>query len=210
MITLYGMRSSGNCYKPRLLMAKLGIPFRNVDTGGLGAGTSAPEFLAKNPNGKVPLLELDDGRLLAESNAMLLYLAEGTRFVPAGGYARALVYQWLFFEQYSHEPYIAVLRAMRVFPERASQATPERVASLLAGGHKALGVMESQLAKTPFIAGDTFSIADIALYAYTQDAAMAGFEMERFPNVVAWLARVEVDPGHVTLDWLPDKATPAN
>jgi glutathione S-transferase len=209
MMTLYGMRSSGNCYKPRLLMAKLGIAFRNVDTGGLGSGTSTPEFLAKNPNGKVPLLELDDGRLLAESNAMLLYLAEGTRFVPAGGYERALVYQWLFFEQYSHEPYIAVLRAIRIFPERASQATPEHIASLLAGGHKALGVMESQLAKTLFIAGDTYSIADIALYAYTQDAGMAGFEMERFPNVVAWMARVVADPSHVPLDWVPESVTPS-
>lgn len=111
MITIYGMTDSGNCYKPRLLLAKLGMPFRHVEVNAMNGSTRNPDFLAKNPNGKVPLLELDDGRLLAESNAMLLYLAEGTRFLPTEHYARGLAYQWLFFEQYSHEPYVAVRRA---------------------------------------------------------------------------------------------------
>lgn len=203
MLTLYGMHDSGNCYKPRLLLAKLGRPFRHVEVNSITGETRRTAFLARNPNGKVPLLELEDGRLLAESNAMLLHLAEGTRFLPQDSYQRALVYQWLFFEQYSHEPYIAVRRALKKYPERASQATPERMAQLLEGGNHALGVMERQLAETPFIAGDAFSIADIALFAYTQDAAYAGYDMTQFAHVGGWLDRVRADAGHVPFDWLP-------
>lgn len=203
MLTLYGMHDSGNCYKPRLLMAKLGRPFRHVEVNSVTGATREPGFLAKNPNGKVPLLEMEDGSLLAESNAILLYLAEGTRFVPDDAYERALVYQWLFFEQYSHEPFIAVRRALKKYPERASQATPERMAQLLEGGNKALAVMERQLGRTPFMAGSAISVADIALFAYTQDASFAGYEMARFPLVSKWLDRVRADDGHVPLDWLP-------
>ena len=205
MISLYGMHDSGNCYKPRLLLAKLGRPFRHVETStGPGGDTRSAAFLAKNPNGRVPLLEIEDGRLIAESNAILLHLAEGTRFLPADPYERALAYQWLFFEQYSHEPYIAVRRALFVYPHRAAEATPEKLAATLAGGEKALGVMEDQLKKTPFFAGDAISVADIALYAYTHDAGRGGFELGAYPGVKAWLARVEADPGHVPLSWLPD------
>ena len=203
MLTLYGMGSSGNCYKPRLLMAKLGIPFRHVEVNSMSGETHTPSFLAKNPNGKVPLLELEDGRLLAESNAMLLFLSEGTRLSPSDAYQRALVYQWLFFEQYTHEPSIAVRRALLMYPERASQATPERMAQLLESGTRALGVMEAQLEKTPFLAGSDLTVADIALYAYTQDAGYAGYDMTRFPQISAWLDRVRADPGHVTITWLP-------
>ncbi|MFC3722531.1 glutathione S-transferase family protein [Neoaquamicrobium sediminum] len=203
MLTLYGMHDSGNCYKPRLLLAKLGRPFRHVEVNSITGETRRPGYLAKNPNGKVPLLEFENGRLLAESNAMLLHFAEGTRFLPEDAYERALVYQWLFFEQYSHEPFIAVRRALRKYPERASQATPERMEQLLQGGHAALAVMEDQLAHTPFVAGQALSIADIALFAYTQDADYAGYEMARFANVVAWLDRVRADEGHVPIDWLP-------
>lgn len=201
MLTLYGHPDSGNCYKPRLLLAKLGLPFRNIDVNSVTGETRTPAFLAKNPNGKVPLLELEDGRLLAESNAMLLYLGEGTRFVPEDAFERALVYQWLFFEQYSHEPFIAVRRALTVYPERTAEATPEKMAATLAGGTKALGVMEAQLSKTPFLAGETLTVADIALFAYTQDAGKAGFDMSQFPQVEAWLDRVRADPGHVPLEW---------
>src|SRR5690606_22960412 len=143
------------------------------------------------------------GRLLAESNAILLYLSEGSRFLPADAFERALVYQWLFFEQYSHEPCIAVRRALLKYPERASQATPERLAQLLEAGNAALAVMEKQLGETPFIAGNAFSVADIALFAYTQDAAFAGYDMARFPHVVAWLDRARDDEGHVPMSWLP-------
>lgn len=203
MLTIYGTNSSGNCYKPRLLLAKLRRPFRHVEVNSITGETRTAGFLARNPNGKVPLLEFEDGRMLAESNAMLLHLAEGTRFLPADAYDRALVYQWLFFEQYSHEPYVAVRRSLIVYPERASQATPERMASLLDGGNRALAVMEEQLARTPFLAGKALTVADIALFAYTQDAALAGYDMDRFPQVAAWLERVRADDGHVPMEWLP-------
>ncbi len=203
MITIYGMTDSGNCYKPRLLMAKLGRIFRHVETNSTDGSTRRPDFLAKNPNGKVPLMELEDGRLLAESNAMLIYLGEGTRFLPTEHYERGLAYQWLFFEQYSHEPYVAVRRALMKFPERAKDATPERLASTLAGGNKALGVMEDQLRRTPFLAGNAISVADIALYAYTHDADLYGFEVSAYPAVSTWLDRVSADEGHVPIEWHP-------
>jgi glutathione S-transferase len=203
MTVIYGMIDSGNCYKPRLLMAKLGQPFTHVEVSSHDGSTRSAEYLAKNPNGMVPLLELDDGRLLAESNAILIYLAEGTRFLPADRYLRGLAYQWLFFEQYSHEPYIAVRKAILTFPERAKDATPERLELTLTRGNKALGVMEKQLSRTPFFAGDDMSIADIALYAYTHDAHKGGFELGAYPAVSAWLERVRADPGHVPEEWLP-------
>lgn len=200
---IYGMTTSGNCYKPRLLMAKLGRPFEHVEVSTLDGGTRTKAFLALNPNGMVPLLELDDGRTIAESNAMLLHLAEGTRFLPQDAYERALAYQWLFFEQYSHEPYIAVRRALMTVPQRAAEATPEKLAATLARGNKALAVMEERLGRAPFLAGRNLSVADIALYAYTHAAGEGGFRLEEFPAVSAWLARVEADPGHVPLDWHP-------
>lgn len=203
MTVLYGMIDSGNCYKPRLLMAKLGFPFTHVEVNSHTGATRKADYLAKNPNAMVPLLELEDGRRLAESNAILLYLAEETRFLPADKYQRALVYQWLFFEQYSHEPYIAVRKALLTFPERAKDATPERLAQTLERGNKALGVMNRHLAESRFFAGDTLSVADIALYAYTHDAAKGGFQIDAYPAVAVWLKQVEADPGHVTIDWLP-------
>jgi glutathione S-transferase len=166
--------------------------------------TRKPAYLAKNPNAMVPLLELDDGRRIAESNAILLYLAEGTRFLPSDRYQRGLAYQWLFFEQYSHEPYIAVRKALLTFPERARDATPERLAQTLERGNKALGVMNRRLADSGFFAGDAISVADIALYAYTHDAEKGGFQIDAYPAVARWLKRVEADPGHVKIDWLPD------
>lgn len=201
MMRIYGMLDSGNCYKPRLLMAMLGRPFEHVETSSRDGTTRSPAYLVKNANGKVPLLELEDGRFLAESNAILLYLGEGTRFVPSDPYQRALVYQWLFFEQYSHEPLIAVRRSLILYPERAAQATPERMAALLYGGNKALGVMETQLARTPWLVDDSISVADIALYVYTQDAHVAGYDMTKFPQVTAWLDRVRAAPGYVGMDW---------
>lgn len=204
MTILYGMADSGNCYKPRLLMAKLGVPFRNIEVSSHTGETRKADYVAKNPNAMVPLLELDDGRRLAESNAILLYLAEGTRFLPADRFERALCYQWLFFEQYSHEPYIAVRRALLTFPERAADATPERLASTLERGNKALGVMNRRLAESPFFAGASFSVADIALYAYTHTAEEGGFQIDAYPAVAEWLKRVEADPGHVPMEWLPN------
>jgi len=207
MIRIYGMGDSGNCYKPRLLLAMLGRPFVHVETSSRDGTTRTPAYLDKNANGKVPLLELEDGRFIAESNAILLYLAEGTRFLPADAYERAVVWQWLFFEQYSHEPLIAVRRSLKLYPERAALATPERMASLLEGGDKALGVMETQLATTPFLAGEAISVADIALFVYTQDAGIAGYDMAKFPHVVAWLDRIHAVPGYVGMDWKPANHT---
>lgn len=203
MTVLYGMIDSGNCYKVRLLMAKLGMPFTNIEVSSHTGDTRKPDFVAKNPNAMVPLLELDDGRRLAESNAILLYLAEGTRFLPTDRYQRGLAYQWLFFEQYSHEPYIAVRKALLTFPERAADATPERLAQTLERGNKALHVMDRHLAQNAFFAGDGFSVADIALYAYTHTAEKGGFQFDAYPAVAAWLERVEDDPGHVPIEWLP-------
>ena len=200
---IYGMLDSGNCYKPRLLLAKLGRAFEHVEVSSRDGSTRKPDYLAMNANGKVPLLERDDGRHLAESNAILLHLGEGTRFVPMDAYERALVYQWLFFEQYSHEPYVAVRRSLLTYAERAALATPERLAATLEGGNKALGVMEAQLRQTPFLVGEAMSVADIALYAYTHDAEVGGFDLAAYPAVQAWLGRVEGDPGHVPMDWLP-------
>ncbi len=202
MITIHGSATSGNCYKPRLLLAHLGRPFRHVAVDLAAGGAKTPDYLAMNPDGKVPLLVLEDGRLLAESNAILCVLAEGTRFLPDEAYARALVLQWLFFEQYSHEPAIAVRRALMVYPHRRAQATPERMEALLVAGNRALGVMERQLERAPFIAGGAMTVADVALSAYTHDAQAGGFDLAAFPAVSAWVARVADQPGHRPIDWV--------
>ncbi|MBZ9997556.1 glutathione S-transferase family protein [Mesorhizobium sp. BH1-1-4] len=199
---LYSMIDSGNCYKPRLLMAKLGLSFTTVEMSSHAGDTRKADFVAKNPNAMVPLLELDDGRRLAESNAILLYLAEGTRFLPTDRYERGLAYQWLFFEQYSHEPYIAVRKVLLTVPERARDATPERLAVTLERGNKALGVMNRHLETHTFFSGGAYSVADIALYAYTHTAEKGGFQLDAYPAVVAWLGRVEADPGHVPIGWV--------
>jgi glutathione S-transferase len=199
MITLFQQSDSGNCYKVRLLLAHLGRPFRTVEVSTFDGSTRKPEFLGRNPIGKVPTVQLDDGRYLAESNAILLHFGEGTALVPADAYDRAKLYEWLFFEQYSHEPTIAVRRALTVYPQRRAAATAERMAQLLDAGHFALGVMERRLASADWLAGTAFSIADIALYAYTHEAHEGGFELARYPGIEAWLARVRAVPGHVDL-----------
>ena len=203
--TLYSMQSSGNCYKPRLLMHQLGLPFRLVETDAGKGETRTPAYLALNPNGKVPLLVLPDGRKLSESNAMLLYLAEGTRFLPDDRYERALVHQWLFFEQYDHEPVIAVARSwLTVYPDRIGKATPEQLADWDKRGNRVLSVMEQALEESDWFAGNAYSVADIALYAYTHVADEGGFDLSAFPAITAWLKRVAAEPGHVPMDWRPD------
>jgi len=204
MLTLYSHQISGNAYKPRLLMAQLGVPFRIVETSAYDGSTRRPDFLEKNPIGKIPLLELPDGRRLAESNAILLYLAEGTDFVPADHFDRAKAYEWLFFEQYTHEPAIAVRRSILTAPERAHLRTPERLQPLLEAGHRALGVMERRLSRSKWLAGDRYSVSDIALYAYTHQAEDGGFELAAYPGILAWLDRVRSVPGHVTIEWRPE------
>ena len=184
-------------------MHQLGLRFRLIDTSSRDGSTRKPEFLALNPNGKVPLLILPDGRPLAESNAMLLHLAEGTAYLPTERYERALCYQWLFFEQYSHEPYIAVARSLlRLNPGEGAKVSPERLADLHKRGYAAIEVMEKRLAGNDWLAG-RYSVADIALYAYTHVAHQGGFDLGSYPAVSAWLARVAAQPGHVGIDWRP-------
>ncbi|MGB1562018.1 MAG: glutathione S-transferase family protein [Sinimarinibacterium flocculans] len=199
MYTLHGMTGSGNCYKPALLMTQLGIDFRWVEVDLLRGATRTPGFLAKNPNGKVPLLELPDGRRLAESNAMLCYLSEGTPLLPADRYARAKVLEWLFFEQYSHEPFIATVRFWVHYLNEA-ESRRERIAEAMPRGYAALGVMEQQLAHTPFLTGADYTIADIALYAYTHVAHQGGYTLDDYPAIRAWLQRVAQQPGYVAME----------
>ena len=203
MYTLYSMQNSGNCYKLRLAMAQLGIAFRLVDIDIFKAESRTPEFLAINPNGKVPLLQLPDGRTLAESNAGLFYLADGTGLLPADRFAQAQALQWMFFEQYSHEPYIAVARYWLSLVEGGAETKKDRIPEWMDRGRQALAVMERHLAATPFFVAGRYSIADIALYAYTHVAHEGGFDLAAYPALRAWLERVAAQPGHVTLDYRP-------
>jgi glutathione S-transferase len=198
MYTLYGMSASGNCYKPALLMHQLKLPFRWIEVDILQRQSRTPEFLAMNPNGRVPLLRLPDGRHLAESNAMLLHLGENTRWLPADAYQRAKVYEWLFFEQYSHEPYIATVRFWVAFMHKGEEWR-DKIAEAMAKGYAALGVMEQQLARTPFLVGDAPTLADIALYAYTHVAHEGGYKLDDYPHLRAWLQRFEQQPGFVAM-----------
>lgn len=198
MVSVYGMKSSGNCYKVQLLLEQLQRPYRWVETDSAHGETRTPEFLAKNANGKVPLLELDDGRLLSESNAILNFLADGTPYLPADPWLRAQVLQWMFFEQYSHEPYIAVARFICLWlpPDHARRGDLPRLAER---GAQALAVMDKHLEGREFFVGDEYSIADTALFAYTHCAADGGFDLAAYPAVCAWLARVQAQPRFVRL-----------
>ncbi len=200
MPTLHQMQVSGNCYKIRLAAKQLGIPLALKDYRLHGGETREPAFLVKNPNGRVPLLELDDGRCLPESGAILWYLSEGTALQPADKWGRAQALQWMFFEQYSHEPYIAVARFWLAF---ASKEQLEKKRALVpewhAKGNAALGVMETHLAANDWFAGGHYSIADIALYGYTHCAKDGGFDLALYPAVQRWLARVAAQPGYIPL-----------
>jgi glutathione S-transferase len=194
MTRVYGMSGSGNCHKVRMVLDALRQPYEWKETNPKKGDTRTPSFLAMNPNGQVPAVMLDDGTALTESNAIMFYFAEGTALIPDTRLGRARMLQWLFFEQYSHEPYIAVARALRKFhPDPESQRAV--IESKMAGGYHALEIMEGRLASSPFFAGDGFSIADIGLYAYTHVADEGGFDLDRFPAVRAWLARVQAQPG---------------
>ncbi len=195
---LFDFLPSGNGYKVRLLLTQLGHRFTLVEKDIAKGETRTPEFLALNPNGRIPVLELDDGRHLSESDAILFYLAEGTPFLPDERFARADVLRWMFFEQYSHEPYIAVARAwLHVLTGRKYE--PRELEAKMAGGYQALDVMERHLATRRFFVAECYTIADIALYAYTHVAHEGDFHLGRYPNVRAWLARVASQPGHVPI-----------
>lgn len=200
MPILHQMHMSGNCYKIRLLAHQLNIPLTLKDYP-LHAGlTRKPDYLAKNPNGRVPLLELEDGRTLPESGAILFYLSEGTKFQPAEKWARAQMMQWMFFEQYSHEPYVAVRRFLLTeAPPEMRKKREHEMPMLHERGNAALGVMETHLKKNDWFAGGQYSIADVALYGYTHAAGEGGFDLVQYPAVSAWLARVAAQPRHIPL-----------
>ncbi len=199
-LRLHDNLSSGNGYKVRLLLAQLGLPFERVEYDIDRGETRTPGFLEKvNANGRVPVLELDDGQLLAESNAILYYLAEGTPFLPDGRFEKAQTIQWMFFEQYSHEPNIAT---PRFWTTHRTEMTEERQVMLEAKrklGYAALGVMEGHLRERVFFVGERYSIADIALYAYTHVAGEGGFDLSGLPTVCAWLGRVRNQPRHIPI-----------
>ena len=184
MLRLYDNRLSGNGYKARLLLAHLGMDYEHVEIDILKGESRTPTFLAKNPDGRIPVIELEDGTCLAESNAILFYLAEGSRFLPSDRLARALTLQWMFFEQYSHEPCIAVarhwIRHMEMTDGQRAQLPAKQ-----AGGHAALAVMEGHLGRTKWFGGSAMSIADVALYAYTHVADEGGFDLDAYPAVCA-------------------------
>jgi len=197
MWKLYDYLESGNGYKVRLLLHQLDIPYQRIELDITRGLTRTPEFLAKNRNGRIPVLELDDGTPLAESNAIQFYLAEGTPMLPAGRLDRAQVLQWMFFEQYSHEPYIAVVRFW--CHTGVAESRPEEVGVRRARGYDALAVMEDHLHTREVFAAGRYTIADIALYAYTHVAHEGGFDLAPYPAVRAWLARVRSQPRHIPI-----------
>ncbi len=196
MLTIYGDLQSGNCYKVKLLFSLLGVEhdWRHIDV--VKQETKTAEFLAVNPNGQIPAAVLDDGRVLCESNAILGYFAEGTDFLPADRYLKAKVYEWLFFEQYSHEPYIAVARFINKYLGLPDERKAE-YESKQAGGHKALSVMEQKLSGQPWLNGEQLTIADISLYAYTHVAHEGGFELADYPHISDWCQRLAAQPNYV-------------
>ena len=201
MLILHDYLPSGNGYKVRLLLHQLGIPFRLVEHDVVAGATRRPEFLALSPVGKIPVLQLQDGTVLSESGAILCYLAVDSVFWPAERLERAQTLQWLFFEQYSHEPHIAVARFLRMAPDDPRQADLPR---LLDRGHAALAIMEQHLTGRRYFVGERYGLADIALYAYTHVAPEGGFDLEPYPWIRAWLELVRSEPGHVPIDWRPN------
>ena len=186
---IYGDVQSGNCYKIKLLCSFLDIEYDWIHVDILAGGTSKADFLQKNPNGKIPLLELEDGRCLSESNAIINFLAAGSDLLPSDRFELAKVQQWQFFEQYSHEPNIAVARFIAKYLGLPKERKAEYEAKQ-SGGHKALAVMETQLSMTPYLVGSSLSTADISLYGYTHVAHEGGFDLNEYPSVMAWLDRV--------------------
>jgi glutathione S-transferase len=200
MPVLHQMQMSGNCYKARLLARQRGIPLALRDYPLMAGETRKADFLAKNPNGRVPLLELENGHFLPESGAILWYLSEGSDLQPTDKFARAQALSWMFFEQYSHEPYIAVLRFLRAYaPQDVRDARSAQFGELEEKGNAALGVMEQHLSKQDWFAGGRYSIADIALYGYTHCAGEGGFNLSNYPAIERWIGKVRAQPGHIPL-----------
>ena len=198
MLRLYDNHLSGNGDKPRLLLAHLAWSYERIEVDILKGETRTPDFLVRNPNGRIPVLGLEDGMCIAESNAILFYLAEGSRFLAPNRLSRATTLQWMFFEQYSHEPCIAVARHWIQHIEM-TDAQRFQLSAKQEGGRAALSVMEGYLGESDWFGEDAMNIADIALYAYTHVAHEAGLDLANYPAVRAWLARVEAQPKHVPM-----------
>ena len=203
-VTVHGMSTSGNCHKVRLLLEQLGRPYTWIEVDSAHGGTRTPEYLAKNPNGKVPMLERADGAILVESNAILCWLAEGSTYLPADAWQRAQALSWLFFEQYSHEPYIAVARFIRGWTPLDSPRRAD-LPRMHERGMQALAVMEKHLAQATWFTGPAYGVADIALFAYTHCAGEGGFDLAAFPHITDWLARVRAQPGFVPMPGVSDE-----
>ncbi len=198
MLIVYGYSPSGNCHKLRMLLAQLGREHRWIETDSAHGATRTPEYLAKNPNGRVPMIELDDGRIMVESNAILCWLADGTRYFAGDAWQRAQTLSWMFFEQYSHEPYVAVARFICGWTPIDSPRRAD-LPKLRERGHQALAVMEKHLATNAWFSGADYGIADIALFAYTHCANDGGFELAMYPAVSGWLDRVRAVPDFVAM-----------
>lgn len=202
MITVYGYSPSGNCHKLRMLLgqlgSRLGQDYRWIETDSAHGATRTPQYLAKNPNGRVPMIELDDGRILVESNAILCWLAEGTPYFGGDAWQRAQTLAWMFFEQYSHEPYVAVARFICGWTPADSPRRND-LPRLRERGNEALAVMEKYLATNAWFSGKHYGIADIALFAYTHCADDGGFDLAAYPAISAWLDRVRSEPGFVPM-----------
>jgi glutathione S-transferase len=199
-VLLYNSAVSGNCYKVRLLFAHLGLEYETVELSVVDRSNRSEVLGELNPAQRVPTIVLDDGRPLGESNAILWYFGDGSAYVPTDPYERAQVLQWQFFEQYQHEPAIAVARFLIAYSELPREQYEERLPGLTKSGYVALDAMEQHLAGHAFLAGDRYSIADISLYAYTHVAHEGEFDLERYPAIRAWLGRVAGQPGHVPID----------
>jgi glutathione S-transferase len=199
-VLLYNSQVSGNCYKVRLLLAHLGIEYERQEVS-VADRSNRPALLGSlNPALRVPTLVLDDGRSLGESGAIMWFFGEGTRFIPEDPYARAQMLQWMFFEQYDHEPAIAVVRFWLRYSDRPREDFADRLDERVAAGYRALDALERHLDGRSWLVGDGMTLADIALYAYTHVADEGGFEMERYPAIERWLGRVAGEPGHVPID----------
>jgi len=204
MITVYGYSPSGNCHKLRMMLAHLGRDYRWIETDSAHGATRTPEYLAKNPNGRVPMIELDDGRIMVESNAILCWLADGTQYFAGDAWQRAQTLAWMFFEQYSHEPYVAVARFICGWTPLDSPRRAD-LPKLRERGDQALAVMEKHLATNAWFSSLGYGIADIALFAYTHCAEDGGFDLSHYPKIQQWLARVRAQPAFVPMPRYADE-----
>jgi glutathione S-transferase len=204
MYTLYSMQRSGNSYKVRLALAQLGLPYSLVEVDILQGESRTPEFLAKNPNGQVPLLEAAPGRYLAESNAILWHVASGTQLRPDNRIDRAEALQWMFFEQHSIEPNIGAAYFWLALVKGGRELQQHALEDWMEEGYRSLAVMENHLKHHRFFAANRYTVADIALYAYAHLAHLCDYDLSTFPEIRAWLDRVAAQPHYVPMDWQPE------